>query len=138
MADTQHTPLPWTIDHERIGPPGEPVALLCDVNPSVRSEIQRAHGYDTGGVIDWPRMAGDTVDDTENEANADFILRACNSHYDLLDALETLLNILPDSNMGEKAMGEIGVTANTMHDIISTAEDAIAKAKGGDTANIRI
>ena len=39
-----HTPGPWTIDHQRIGPPGEPVALLCDVNDSM-----------TGTVIDWPR-----------------------------------------------------------------------------------
>ena len=109
MADTTgHTPLPWTIG--------------------------RGRRWITSGEVDIARIHDvSKIGEDEAVANAEFIVRACNSHYDLLDALETLLNMLPDSNMGE-----IGVTANTMHDIIITAEDAIAKAKGGDTANIRI
>ena len=61
-----HTPGPWTIDHQRIGPPGEPVALLCDVNDSM-----------AGTVIDWPRGHDSgtamSIDDAENEANARLI-----------------------------------------------------------------
>ena len=64
-----HTPGPWTIDHQRIGPPGEPVALLCDVNDSM-----------TGTVIDWPRgndsATAMSIDDAENEANARLIASA--------------------------------------------------------------
>ena len=63
------TPGPWTIDHQRIGPPGEPVALLCDVNDSM-----------TGTVIDWPRgndsATAMSIDDAENEANARLIAAA--------------------------------------------------------------
>jgi len=62
---TDHTPGPWTIDGERIGPGGEPVALLCDTN-APRS----------GTVVDWPRMRGQEVDDAENEANARLIASA--------------------------------------------------------------
>ena len=71
------TPGPWTIDHQRIGPPGEPVALLCDVNDPM-----------TGTVIDWPRGNDSgtamSIDDAENEANARLIASA----PDLLAALK--------------------------------------------------
>ena len=65
MISTNHTPGPWTIDGERIGPPGEPVALLCDINAP-----------ESGIVVDWPRMPGEAVDDAENEANARLIASA--------------------------------------------------------------
>ena len=72
-----HTEGPWTIDHQRIGPPGEPVALLCDVNDPM-----------TGTVIDWPRGNDSgtamSIDDAENEANARLIASA----PDLLEACE--------------------------------------------------
>ena len=72
-----YTPGPWTIDHQRIGPPGEPVALLCDVNDPM-----------TGTVIDWPRghdsSTAMSIDDAENEANARLIA----SGPDLLAALK--------------------------------------------------
>jgi hypothetical protein len=72
-----HSPGPWTIDHQRIGPPGEPVALLCDVNDSM-----------SGTVIDWPRGNDSgtamSIDDAENEANARLIAAA----PDLLEACE--------------------------------------------------
>lgn len=77
---TDHTPGPWTIDGERIGPRGErpvtqPVALLCDSN---------AHSQ-SGTVVDWPRMRGQEVDDTENEANA----RLLASAPQMLEAIES-------------------------------------------------
>jgi hypothetical protein len=75
--DMDYTPGPWTIDHQRIGPPGEPVALLCDVNDPM-----------TGTVIDWPRGNDSgtamSIDDAENEANARLIASA----PDLLEACE--------------------------------------------------
>ena len=70
-----HTPGPWTIDRQRIGPPGEPVALLCDVNDSM-----------TGTVIDWPRgndsATAMSIDDAENEANARLIAAAPEAPHD--------------------------------------------------------
>ena len=72
-----NTPGPWTIDHQRIGPYGDPVALLCDVNDPM-----------TGTVIDWPRGNDSgtamSIDDAENEANARLIAAAPM----MLDAIE--------------------------------------------------
>jgi hypothetical protein len=69
-----YTPGPWIIDHQRIGPPGEPVALLCDV----------AAPY-AATVVDWPRATdAEATDDTENEANARLIASA----PDILAALK--------------------------------------------------
>tara|TARA_Y100000310_G_C20579688_1_gene762327 strand:- start:478 stop:1086 length:609 start_codon:yes stop_codon:yes gene_type:complete len=78
---TKHTPGPWTIDHERIGPFGEPVALLCDMTAS-----------SPGTVVDWPRgtEVAEVADDAENEANA----RLLASAPFLLAALEGLLRQL--------------------------------------------
>jgi len=73
MTSTNHTPAPWTIDHERIGPPGEPVALLCDTNAPK-----------SGTVVEWPRY-GEVVDDAENEANARLIALA----PDMVSAIES-------------------------------------------------
>jgi hypothetical protein len=60
-----HTPGPWVVDHECIGPWSEPVALLCDVNEAM-----------TRTVIAWPRMPNEAIDDNENEANARLIASA--------------------------------------------------------------
>ena len=84
-----HTPGPWTIDHQRIGPPGEPVALLCDVNDSM-----------TGTVIDWPRgndsATAMSIDDAENEANARLIASA----PDLLAIVDYLAEAHRDGAQG--------------------------------------
>ena len=81
---TNHTPGPWTIDHQQIGPPGEPVALLCDMTaPS------------PGTVVEWPRgeywlLTDDPIYDAENEANARLIASA----PELLAALENLSEMM--------------------------------------------
>jgi hypothetical protein len=130
MADTQHTPGPWTIDHERIGPPGEPVALLCD-----------SHAPESGTVVEWPRF-GEVVDDTENEANAR-LLASC---PDLLNAIEVagriVAQVLDSPNMTSRersvalsgawgALGPIYFTVTGTPLAWSQCEQSIAKAKGG-------
>jgi hypothetical protein len=72
-----HTPGPWIIDHQRIGPPGAPVALLCDVAaPHAATVVDWPRGNDSGTAI--------SIDDAENEANARLIASA----PDILAALK--------------------------------------------------
>jgi len=101
-----HTPGPWAIDHQRIGPPGEPVALLCDVNDSM-----------SGTVIDWPRGNDSgtamSIDDAENEANARLIAAS----PDLLEALKEWTSMAVNSGL------------EGCDEILEQAEEAIAKAE---------
>ena len=110
VATPGHTPGPWTIDHERIGPPGEPVALLCD-----------SHAPESGTVVEWPRF-GEVVDDTENEANARLIASA----PDLLAALMQIM----DFEGGEPGSYNDPDTQERADEVWQDAFDAIAKAKG--------
>jgi len=68
-----HTPLPWKPSDSGIGiwSAGEPLG---------KNKIISICSCD---AVSRPK--------DENKANADFILRACNNHYELLQALETLL-----------------------------------------------
>jgi len=111
MAETQHTPGPWTIDHERIGPPGEPVALLCDTTAST-----------PGTVVEWPRF-GEVVDDAENEANARLIASAPALLEALEDALADLEGIMPEYEPS-------GDREHPGWQTIKDIKEAIAKAKG--------
>jgi hypothetical protein len=74
-----HTPGPWVVDHECIGPWSEPVALLCDVNEAM-----------TRTVIAWPRMPNEAIDDNENEANARLIASAPS----LLEAAQAAFTVI--------------------------------------------
>ena len=118
MTNTNHTPGPWTIDHERIGPPGEPVALLCDTNAPK-----------SGTVVEWPRC-GEVVDDAENEANARLIASA----PDTLAALEALME-LEGGEPGSYNTYRMGVAIDDQEradEVWQAAHKAIAKAKGGE------
>ena len=122
MADiTGHTPGPWTVDHERIGPWGEPVALLCD-----------SHAPESGTIVEWPRF-GEVVDDSGNIANARLIASAPT----LLEALEIARSWLADANQPDFCPA--CEADNPGHDMvcpIPIIEEAIAKARGGDTTKI--
>ena len=103
-----HTEGPWTIDLQRIGPPGEPVALLCDVNDPM-----------TGTVIDWPRGNDSgtamSIDDAENEANARLIA----SSPAMLEAIETAGRIVGQVQDNPK------MSADERAYALSRAEDAL-------------
>lgn len=103
MTTTKHTPGPWvrlgrTSDrHHAIGPEGEtPNAAPVTVN---------------------------ALYDEEGEANADFIVRACNAHEDLLEALEALVEHF-------LVKCEVGGDDPRRWDSWNAARAAIAKAKG--------
>lgn len=73
-----HTPLPWRVYHEVFRPQLSDMKVI---------EVQ-----DSGGesIVFWTGF--DSADQPEKVklANARFIVKACNCHYDLLEALEAL------------------------------------------------
>jgi len=110
---TTHTPLPW---HRPAGPgalfSGKDGRLLCEMHEG------------GGGMLG--------VSKSESEANAAFIVRACNNHYLMLEALEA----------SDRAIIQLCGTANTLseklglgrkvraEDFADKARAAILKAKG--------
>jgi hypothetical protein len=107
MTNTKHTPLPWKIhsvtDKHHIQIRAKKAGTEFECSPAVLG------GWDTSAE--------------ENEANAQFITRACNSHYELLEALRLLLE---DSYNAIDNNNPMQIREATL--IQSRA--AIAKAKG--------
>lgn len=102
-----HTPLPW-----RIKTPAHATI-----------EGEKIHSYDDG----WTKYYGNVAnicDGKDREANAAFIVRACNSHYDLLEALERAMPYLED------AANDCRDTPNEAAHILDAMKRACAKAKG--------
>lgn len=79
-----HTPGPWYIEDGRIyGQEARDDYLICDLAPGNQG-----------------------INETD-EANAEFIVRACNSHYELLETLERILEGDLMSNMEEIVLAVI-------------------------------
>jgi len=114
MENNRHTPIPWYIEGES-GNPHEAYIIVGDKQ---------------GSTIAW---TSNSFDDSSNEeyiseedtANAQFIIRACNSHDELLEALENLIGSgrLPECEVDESA-------EQRFYEVWQQAEQAIAKAKG--------
>ena len=84
MTDTPaHTPGPWE---------SQPLETGDDAGVSII-------GSDLGGLVcaslPWPSEI-DSGDYSRVEANAAFIVRACNSHYQLVDALREAIDAIED------------------------------------------
>lgn len=62
------------------------------------------------------------ADGIKSEANAAFIVRACNSHDALVEALSDLLEVIPK----ESPIWE----CSSYYNAVGRAEDALAQAKG--------
>jgi hypothetical protein len=75
VPNAEHTPLPWSISYgfDRGGSRADYVA-----GPNPKS---------IGIKLASPWIEGAWDDDAEAKANAAFIVRACNSHYALVEAL---------------------------------------------------
>lgn len=77
MTAPKHAPLPWLVEHSATSGfrivHGEP----------------RPEGYRDAIDLSWGHMAPSP----EARANVDFIIRACNSHYDLLESLKRLVSV---------------------------------------------
>lgn len=84
--EIKHTPLPWKMDGDGFD--------------SVAARDFGTDGYcifsvdDDGCYKDGICDLLNIVDDAESQANAEFIIRACNSHYELLEALKQVNHTL--------------------------------------------
>jgi hypothetical protein len=99
----QHTVLPWHYDHQTkeiyiLDDENEPCDVIADME-TFKTPIDKAH------------------------TNGQFIARACNSHYELLAALEYFVK---ENARGRYVMDDVCIDAIT----ISQARAAIAKARG--------
>jgi hypothetical protein len=104
--ESKHSPLPWTYCHNGGG------------TWPIIGERDRA----TVAVV-TPQMAGD---DAEHEANAAFIVRACNAHDALVEACEKALFAVQDG--ADAALHEYGV--NAWNDTLNKLREALKAAKG--------
>ena len=66
---SKHTPLPWDISRH------------SDPNCAVRYVVTEENGYEVCSFFNSLE---------ENVANSEFIMRACNNHYEMLEALKAL------------------------------------------------
>lgn len=101
--NSNHTPTPYHVGE------GKASIIIYDSRGNAIADAKTFHGKHEDG---------------QAEANAAFIVRACNSHAELLEALETLLkqyDILLDELTEEEFSGYPEVIA---------ARAALAKAKG--------
>jgi len=80
MTDRKHTALPWTID-----PINTDLIIKKDTDP-----------YLYIADCDWQVKYGNSEQGYTSDANAKFIVRACNAHYEMLEALKASLHELHD------------------------------------------
>ena len=83
MATAQHTPLPW---HQRLNKLGARFII--------EAESQKEHKQALVAGLDWWTSNEGAPDQAESEANAAFIVRACNAHYKLLNAAKRVMEAL--------------------------------------------
>lgn len=98
----KHTPLPWT-------------------------------QYENGGQIYNANKSFVTcVQSTLCQEDAAFIVRACNSHYDLVAALEAVTKELHELSKDEQDDYSVGIRGwSECHAKVDAANAALAKAKAG-------
>ena len=128
--DKKHTPLPWRWD--------EPLAH-ADLNKRMLAHIRLSSEPTSGGVLMAGAGVSYLVNDDERTngilrayievepEDADFIVRACNSHYELVEALNAIASdceaLLDGADMAGMS------TDDLLAAFYKTARAAIAKAK---------
>lgn len=110
----KHTPLPWHVFHDDSGGPFTGWPSIGAAEELDKTIIHRA-GFKQ-------EFWGD-CSEKEADANAAFIVRACNSHYELLEALKLLTDGYGHTSYLSNAEKE------NDEDVIQ-ARAAIAKAEG--------
>jgi hypothetical protein len=116
-----HTPLPWQV----YGPDGVKWPGIEAASATIV-----VFGYDDD---DEAGVRGTEPGEPEAKANAEFIVRACNSHYDLLEALEDAAQTFrryEDMHAAKGSIeGDMKARANAAK--AEKFEAIIARAKGG-------
>jgi hypothetical protein len=108
MKQLKHTPLPWKVYYAKNN--GQ---LVLGTGEENGQAIQNHNGSF------WR-------DEKEAKANAEFVVKACNSHYELLEALESCERWFKlHSENVELTNGKY-----TQHPMLTMIQDTIAKAKG--------
>ena len=106
----EHTPGPWI----RCG-----YLIDSDCGRVGKHVVERICTVDTGPTHE------------ESEANAEFIVRACNAHHDLLEACEDMMLFWNDLDERYPDLDTDGISGfNGNSDYVGRARAAIAKAKG--------
>lgn len=107
---TKHTPTPWVvIENKRLG--------MIKINHKQPCEF--------GDTSDIAQIFT-SLDEEKDRGNADFIVRACNNHHSLLNALEELLKEFEELYETFDPEGEIAVWGEWSE----MARKAINDAKG--------
>ena len=112
-----HTPLPWAVSGIR---------TRCEI-PSVLniySENENIKGWHI--AVPYSDITDD--EHIQSQADAEFIVRACNNHYQLVEALEWILKIADVNYEQDGKLRHQG--ARTLKRIAEKAEAALAAAKG--------
>lgn len=103
-----HTPLPWHISTDKLA--------IMDTK------------YNTVCGLDYESRSDKPIDPMKNhEANAEFIARACNAHYELLEALQETHLLLSGLEL-EGRLPKLGKEQRAK--IFNINAQAIKKAKG--------
>ena len=126
MTNTNHTPGPWTIAGVSLNPHEGHVI-----------ESDSADGRTIAWTCNSLDNNGEEYISQEDIANAEFIVRACNSYYALLEALENLLGQLENVSDYCQTCSEYWSTGDggdLLHQpgcATDAAYEARNKAKGG-------
>ena len=115
---SKHTPGPWRLEDWVDAGNGARV-MAADGGPVCRVD----------GATAWAGVAGTGVRTSrERDANAAFIVQACNSHDELLEALEELVRINEEHNAAVEAV--TGRPLNWKDTYLERARAALARARG--------
>lgn len=122
MTENKHTPLPYFTYHR------EPNKLHI---VKFENDIKPIDAIDAQQKVIFPPIA--VVYGRNIVEQGKFIVRACNSHYELLEALEELLNTLADLWLLDTGIGCAFCAEFEGHDDTCQykyARQLLAKAKG--------
>lgn len=147
MSEAQHTPVPWGLSQAAKGKldVGTGETTMGDTFPTVVA-CEQPKGVNGRGVTVAEIITRDSsigfgdlaihysITPGVAAANAEFIVRACNSHYELLDALELLTGWYDDDDGVRDRIEALKSNEEepTVTRLVEIARAAIAKAKGGD------
>ncbi len=125
----EHTKLPWEAN-KFTKLDGSEIKTVADVVECLKSSAELAGGLELYGVA--PKGRDDIIicytgNGETSKANAAFIVKACNSHYDLLEACKRGCNTLA---IAIKSAWEDSTDEDVAeHHVIKQMNAAIAKAE---------